>query len=261
MGRATPVATPGARIRTAEARSADRSRAATLFVAVLPLLIVTGGVASALAGHRAWFSEEDGLAENLQVVFLLGAMVGAVLVARARNGRGERLLALAYSGLAIACFFVAGEEVSWGQRLLGIPTPPELAAHNIQRELTLHNTYLLTPVFSLAQIALGLGLATAPFLPWRRLVPARWDGVRRALVPRPALAAYFAPTGLWRIYRTTMVTPGTPPWVGELSEIVELVLYLGVLLFVLGQLRAVRSEAAAGAASCGHRPPASRRSA
>jgi hypothetical protein len=31
------------------------------------------------------------------------------------------------------------EEVSWGQRLLGLPTPEYFEAHNVQGELTLQN--------------------------------------------------------------------------------------------------------------------------
>jgi hypothetical protein len=41
----------------------------------------------------------------------------------------------------------------------------------------------------------------------------------------------------WRTYRYTMVTPQTPAWIGELSEVPELILYLGLLLFVADQVR------------------------
>jgi hypothetical protein len=231
----TSVARPGVRLGAGRARP-DYT---TVVIAALPFVIAAGSVASGLAGYRAWFSDEDGPAENLQFVFLVAATIGAALVSRARARRGDRFLAVAYAGLALACFFVAGEEISWGQRLFGIETPPVIAEHNIQHEITLHNTYLFTPIFYLAQLLVGVGLTIAPFLPWSRIVPARWDELRRALIPRPALAAYFAMTGAWRIYRYAFYRPDTPAWVGELSEIPELILYLGVLLFVVEQLRAV----------------------
>jgi len=35
--------------------------------------------------------------------------------------------------------FVAGEEISWGQRIFGLETPEVLQNHNVQGELNLHN--------------------------------------------------------------------------------------------------------------------------
>jgi hypothetical protein len=51
--------------------------------------------------------------------------------------RGERKLWVLPP--AAACFLVAGEEVSWGQRLLGMGTPEALAEVNVQGETNLHN--------------------------------------------------------------------------------------------------------------------------
>ena len=41
--------------------------------------------------------------------------------------------------VALFCLFVAGEEVSWGQRLLGFDSPEFFLANNFQQEMTLHN--------------------------------------------------------------------------------------------------------------------------
>lgn len=41
--------------------------------------------------------------------------------------------------VALFCLFVAGEEFSWGQRLLGFTPPAGFLEHNAQQELTLHN--------------------------------------------------------------------------------------------------------------------------
>jgi hypothetical protein len=49
-----------------------------------------------------------------------------------------------YLGLAMLLFFGAGEEISWGQRLLGYGTP-EALDDNIQEETTLHNLPLFDP--------------------------------------------------------------------------------------------------------------------
>lgn len=46
---------------------------------------------------------------------------------------------LVYLGLAALFLFGAGEEISWGQRLLGFQTPEQLAEVNTQKEFNTHN--------------------------------------------------------------------------------------------------------------------------
>ena len=46
---------------------------------------------------------------------------------------------LVYLGLAALFFFGAGEEISWGQRILGFGTPQSLSQVNRQQEFNLHN--------------------------------------------------------------------------------------------------------------------------
>jgi hypothetical protein len=46
---------------------------------------------------------------------------------------------LIYLGLAALFFFGAGEEISWGQRILGFETPDSISQVNRQEEFNLHN--------------------------------------------------------------------------------------------------------------------------
>lgn len=41
--------------------------------------------------------------------------------------------------LGLLCFLAAGEEISWGQRILSIETPEAIAELNMQKEINLHN--------------------------------------------------------------------------------------------------------------------------
>lgn len=50
---------------------------------------------------------------------------------------------LVYLGLAIVFFFGAGEEISWGQRILGFQTPEALTQVNKQEEFNVHNLTVL----------------------------------------------------------------------------------------------------------------------
>lgn len=78
--------------------------------------------------------QEDGVVEYLtSFLYLAAALVFMAGAIRSPRARWWCVL------FAIGFFFVAGEEVSWGQRLLGISTPESLRESNVQEELTLHN--------------------------------------------------------------------------------------------------------------------------
>lgn len=118
-----------------------------------------------------WFNQEDGVVEWLQVACLL---VAAAFLAGAayRHKRHGRPWLCALLGLgAFTFFFAAGEEISWGQRILGIQTPEAWAEINRQQETNLHNlakteieTWLKRGVAALA-ILTTLGLV----LKWKRI--------------------------------------------------------------------------------------------
>ncbi|MEM7350757.1 MAG: hypothetical protein AAF657_08125 [Acidobacteriota bacterium] len=48
-------------------------------------------------------------------------------------------------GWMALCFLCMGEEVSWGQRLIGFETPDPIFSQNRQQEVTLHNLPLFAP--------------------------------------------------------------------------------------------------------------------
>ncbi len=75
--------------------------------------------------------------------------------------------------VAAFCIFVAGEEISWGQRLLGF-TPPDLfLERNTQQELTLHNfaDWFGQPKTVLMLALCGYGLLLPLLARWRRAAP------------------------------------------------------------------------------------------
>lgn len=114
--------------------------------------------------------------------------VPAAIVQLRRAIRGRR----AFDVLVGLFFvFVAGEEISWGQRLLGFTPPAPFLAHNTQQEFNLHNfaSVFGRPKWILAFVLLSYGL----LLP----VVARMDWGRRltrrlgATPPPLALAPWF----------------------------------------------------------------------
>ena len=76
--------------------------------------------------------DEDSFFECLTAIFFLLAS----LLCFATFKRNKNIFVL---GLALMFFMGMGEEISWGQRLIGFNTPPELRAVNVQHETNIHN--------------------------------------------------------------------------------------------------------------------------
>lgn len=88
---------------------------------------------------RDLYVVEDGIVEWLTVALLLGVVVITLRrFARLRALR-PRLFLSCLTVFAMLFFFGAGEEISWGQRLLGFGTPEAIKQYNTQHEFTVHN--------------------------------------------------------------------------------------------------------------------------
>jgi hypothetical protein len=86
---------------------------------------------------------EDNIVENLQFVFLLAS--GLCWLAAFIRSKGDYQILkwhsrrnVVYLFLALLLFFGAGEEISWGQRILGFKTPAFIS-NNEQGEFNVHN--------------------------------------------------------------------------------------------------------------------------
>jgi len=99
-----------------------------LLLLATPFLLALGGLVSAAMGKDAYkyFTGEDGLVENMQVVLYAAALVMSFLVARRLRAADEKGIAAMYLLLGVGFFFLVGEEVSWGQRVFGWITPETL---------------------------------------------------------------------------------------------------------------------------------------
>lgn len=86
------------------------------------------------------FTQEDGLVENLTSLFLFGAsLVCLYRVYDYRKAGKPALWIFTAVMMAVAFFFAAGEEISWGQRIFGIESSEFFLQNNKQAETNLHN--------------------------------------------------------------------------------------------------------------------------
>lgn len=85
------------------------------------------------------YTTEDGYIEYFTSFFLLATSLYCLYKAPRMYGKWAR----AFHYVAAAVFlFGFGEEISWGQRILGFEVPDNLEKINPQSELTLHNIHL-----------------------------------------------------------------------------------------------------------------------
>ena len=102
--------------------------------------------------------KEDGLIENISTLVLL--ICSLVSLRLARRFSGLRARRIVHYLFALAFFMMAGEEISWGQRIFDIETPDWIDRSNVQGETNLHNSfgYLADHLFVLCVFVYGFGL-------------------------------------------------------------------------------------------------------
>ncbi len=89
---------------------------------------------------------------------------------------------------AIVLMVLAGEEISWGQRIFGISTPEELKAINQQDETTLHNVSFIFKYVYDAYLLMGI----YGILSWVVFyIPLRIRGIKISEYLRPVLSRWY----------------------------------------------------------------------
>jgi len=108
---------------------------------------------------------DGGVVETGTVAFYAGAIALALTLAIRHPGLYGQPARRLWQGLfgfaALAFALMIGEEMSWGQHILGFGTPAELAAANLQGEANVHN--LVSPrLYDLIYCGLGWSLILLP---------------------------------------------------------------------------------------------------
>lgn len=109
----------------------------------LPLFFIVGQIAIEIfvphhlkpALHSEW-----GPHETLQTLFIGLAFLVAVITLPKIDWQTDKPRGLWILLAAVCCFYVTGEEISWGQQILQWDTPSYWSGLNDQNETNLHNT-------------------------------------------------------------------------------------------------------------------------
>ncbi len=128
------------RLTADESRTWGIGRRTLLLALVLPVIGAIG-VAATVVNRPLyrWITREDGPLEWAQFSADIAAVVGATLVTVLLYRRGLRWPVVLWAIFALSQVFIAGEEISWGQRVLGHATPEPLRELNHQEETNIHN--------------------------------------------------------------------------------------------------------------------------
>ena len=213
----------------------DFSGSVKLIVALIPILgcgIIIGLRHWNFGIYRYLFTE-DGLFEYLTSAIYFSAAAFAAVIALTFQRKGQFIMAAAYLLLTLSLFFVAGEEISWGQRILDFETPPVILEKNTQQELTIHNLEPIQRILHAIYIVIGaygafLWLATLPNIP-----PLRAH-ITPYVAPRWYLSTYFLP--VFFLYTHLEMASRETAWFQYRhpdQEPAEFIMSLGFLLFVL----------------------------
>jgi len=190
--------------------------------------------------YERYIDGEHGAMETLQALKTFIAMIVALTAIPPARARGRPWLVAYLALAALACLYVTGEELSWGQHFVGWSTPEHWAAINDQGETNLHNLGAILNevprhILSAAVIIGGLAIP---------LAATQWPLVRRnrfAIILPPAClwltALLSALCGLLR----------EKDWIGGLellpraSEVQESFLFWFVLLYLVVLRRRIRA--------------------
>jgi hypothetical protein len=197
-------------------------------------LFIVGSYAIDPHWNGRWMTGESGILETAQFIFMVIGLAIAVQLLFSPFVRRRPLVLAVAAVAALACLFIGGEEVSWGQHIFFWQEPTLVTAVNNEGELSLHNmnkgfergprTLLEIGVFA-GGLVVPLLCAYAPWLRQSRLalfLPAA------ALLPTALFASLFKLAGRLGEYDVMSFAVAARP-----SEAVEFYLYFFIMAYLI----------------------------
>ena len=163
-----------------------------------------------------WLRSEDGPLEWIQFIEYAISSILALLI-YIRTKRKKNINTIIWLLIAFLSFVIAGEEISWGERITGIGIN-SISEINVQGETNFHNlpffhNYLLDPIFEISCIFLG-------WFGWRRFNKIE-------AFPSKKLSLYFLFVALFYFY-FDLSWASTTQQIRNDQEIFEFLLSTGI---------------------------------
>ena len=208
-----------------------------LFIFTIPFVIIGGAFLLRLCSEELFqklFGFEE-IGEWFQSIFyLLAACLGVITfkVLRSKNFhfRGQILMIIFFT----ACFFIAFEEISWGQHIFKWNSPELFQKINNQKETNIHNIKGM----DIHSIFIFVGLVGG--ISWAFKINTK-SQFTDFLYPDWQFSSYFFAAFLFYFYFEYINRYGF--WeIGNHQEVLEFVLSLGFLLLALSNLQKAKHK-------------------
>ena len=111
-----------------------------LWLPVVFFVFIFGSAIVSNYVHDNYFTGELGIIELATAIMLVPAIIAGFLIFINREKLVTKQLGYWILLVTLACVYIAGEELSWGQHLWGWETPEWIKENNKQQETNLHNT-------------------------------------------------------------------------------------------------------------------------
>ena len=165
-----------------------------------------------------WLRSEDGPLEWIQFIEYAISSILALFI-YVRTKRKKNINSIIWLLIAFLSFVIAGEEISWGERITGIGIN-SISDINVQGETNFHNlpffhNYLLDPIFEISCIFLG-------WFGWRKFKNIK-------AFPSKDLSLYFLFVALFYFY-FDLSWASTTQQIRNDQEIFEFLLSTGIFL-------------------------------
>ncbi|KUK79653.1 MAG: hypothetical protein XD95_0227 [Microgenomates bacterium 39_7] len=177
------------------------------------------------------FIEEDNFIEYAQFFVLLSGSLWIgyySLKAKRKSKKSTFIICLL---MALSLFFVAGDEISWGQRIAGLETPETIAQHNRQNEITIHNLEIVSWMPGWVYLIISwLGILSRPIV----IIISKINTKILELYKFAAdsrLAGYFVFPAIFHLINFTQGFGIWPEW----AEPMEMFIYSGIVVW-MGQI-------------------------
>jgi hypothetical protein len=205
-----------------------------LGIPIAAALLIVGSYAIDPHWNRRWMTGESHILETAQFIFMvIGFAIAVQLLFSALVHRRPLVLAVTVVA-ALACLFIGGEEVSWGQHIFFWQDSSLVTAINEEGEFSLHN---MNKGFergprSLLEIGVFAGGLVVPLLcayaPWLRQSRLALFLPAAALVPTALFASLFTlANGLGEHQAISFGVAARP------SEVVEFYLYFFIMAYLI----------------------------
>lgn len=189
---------------------------------IITLKVILGHDSSA---YRMMNTEGGFIEYGTSIAYLI-AFAFSVMIANYFMKQKQKIFGILYYLFSIALLFVGLEEISWGQRLIGLESPDFFKTFNSQEEITIHNLEWFNHY--LHNIYITIGFLGSFSWYWFR---DKTNNFIKYFIPDWYIASFFLPSAI--VFTILEYTNGFGFFILKDQEPVELILSLGFLFFVI----------------------------